>query len=138
MRNYFYFFLLLLFVSCTETTKVNYPYELIDSKVESAGAFENSMYLYTIPEQVNIDTLKMFCTEKKKEFNSGAFHYIVFFDSKENASFPTNPITAFYGGDEKIMKHIKAYYEFNAVNGYSELHVFDKNSYESPSNTIKL
>lgn len=96
------------------------------------------MQLYTITNDINIDTLKMFCIEKKDDFTKGVFHYIVFFDSKENAVFPSNPFTAFYGTDENAMKHIKAYYEFNRLNGYSELRIYEKNSFESPATTIKL
>jgi len=96
------------------------------------------MELYTVENEINIDTLKMFCLEKKNDFTNGVFHYIIFFDQKENAVFPSNPFTALYGTDENTMKHIKAYYEYNRMNGYSQLNVFEKNSFESPATTIKL
>jgi len=138
MRKLFYLFALLLTISCSDTPKINYPYTFVDTKSETSGATENFMELYTITNDINIDTLKMFCLEKKNGFNDGAFHYIVFFDSKDNAVFPSNPFTSFYGTDENVMKHIKAYYEYNRMNGYSELRVYEKNSFESPATTIKL
>lgn len=68
----------------------------------------------------------------------GTFHYIVFFDAKDNATFPNNPMTAFYGIDEEPQKHIKAYYEYNRLNGYSKLHVYETNSWESIATTYDL
>jgi hypothetical protein len=138
MRKLFYLIVLLLTFSCSDTPKINYPYTFVDTKSETSGATENFMELYAIENEINIDTLKMFCLEKKNDFTNGTFHYIVFFDSKENVTFPSNPFTAFYGTDENAMKHIKAYYEYNRMNGYSELRVFEKNSFESPATTIKL
>lgn len=138
MKRVFLLAVIVLITACSETPKIDYPYEFIDSKTETAGAYENKMFLYEIPESVNIDTLKMFCSEMKTEFKTGAFHYLVFFDSKENAKFPSNPFTAVYGGDEDLMLHIKAYYEYNVINGYSKLYVYDENAYESPSNTIEI
>jgi len=138
MRKLFYLFALLLTFSCSETPKVDYPYDFIDAKSETSGSVENTMELYTVPNEINVDTLKMFCLEKKNSFTEGAFHYIVFFDTKENAIFPSNPFTAFYGTDENAMKHIKAYYEYNRLNGYSELRVYEKNSFESSATTFKL
>lgn len=138
MKKTIYFLTTLTVVSCSTSPKINYPYTFIDTKTEKGGDYENSMELYTISDKPNIDTLKMFCAEKKESFSSGAFHYIVFFDSKDNASFPNNPFTAFYGIDEKPMKHIKAYYTYNKVNGYSKLNVYEKNSYESSATVIDL
>ena len=90
------------------------------------------MLLYTCGDKPNLDTLKLFCAEKKTEFTDGIFHIVVFFDKKENATFPNNPVTALYIED-KPMKHIKAVYTFNKANGYSQLDFYEKNSFESPA-----
>ncbi|MCZ2129308.1 MAG: hypothetical protein LC109_03475 [Bacteroidia bacterium] len=138
MKRLFYTLAIWIIASCSSSPSINYPYTYLDSKSEKAGTHVNTMELYTISNNPNIDTLKMFCNEKKSKISSGAFHYIVFFDSKENAVFPNNPITAFYGVDEKPMKHIKAYYQYNKINGYSKLHVYEKNSFESSATIIDL
>lgn len=122
-------------VACSSKPEINYPYIHIDKKMEEGN---NTMELYTIQKTIDIDTLKMFCLDKKTKFSGGTFYYIVFFDSKENAVFPNNPFTAFYGMDEEPQKHIKAYYEYNSVNGFSELKVYDLNSWESKPKIIKL
>jgi len=108
------------------------------SKTEAAGNNMNKMELFTTPDNLNIDTLKMFCKDKKGDMTSGTFHYLVFFDSKGNAVFPNNPMTAFYGMDEEPQKHIRAYYEYNRLNGYSKLHVYETNSWESKATTFDL
>ncbi|MFB6456680.1 hypothetical protein ACE38W_15515 [Chitinophaga sp. Hz27] len=112
-----------------------YPYTFLEEKKEIKGFAQkdNTMQLYTSAQPINLDTLKSFCTDKKKNFSGegGAFHYVVFFDKKENAVFPNNPFTALYGFDEAA-RHVKAYYEYNEINGYSKLCFFEKNSYQSP------
>jgi hypothetical protein len=104
------------------------------------NTMENEMELYTTPDTMNLDTLKMFCIEKKDEWSSEdkLFHYLVFFDSKDNAVFPNNPMTAFYGIEEEPKIHIRAYYEYNRVNGYSKLTFYEENSWESSPITFDL
>lgn len=122
-------------IACTSKSKIDYPYSFIEKKIENNG---NTMELYTVQSTVNIDTLKMFCLEKKESFSGGTFYYVVFFDSKENAVFPNHPFTAFYGIDEEPQKHIKAYYEYNNLNDFSELKVYESNSWKSKAEIIKL
>jgi len=138
MKKLIFALAILTMVSCSTKPKVNYPYAFVDTKSELVGNNENKMELYVISGNPNLDTLKMFCTEKKESMNSGVFHYIVFFDSKENAVFPNNPMTAFYGVDEKPQKHIKAYFEYNVMNGYCKLNVYETNSWESTATVIDL
>ncbi len=141
-------FLALIIASCSteadkETKKetkeeiikeeIIYPYKFINSKSEAEGGDVNEMELFAYSGEINIDTLKMFCKERKKEFTSGAFYYIVIFDKKEKSVFPNNPMTAFYGMDKEPQKHIRAYYEYNRLNGYSKLNFYEKNSWESTS-----
>lgn len=135
MKNLIYLLSIIMVIACSSKPKIDFPYTFIDEKTENGT---NTMELYTVPATLNIDTLKMFCLDKKGTISSGTFHYLVFFDAKENAVFPTNPITAFYGLDEEPQKHIKAYYEYNRVNGFSELKVYESNSWESKAEVIKL
>lgn len=124
----------------SETQKpIEYPFALVDTKKEDRKNDNsyNEMLLFTCGEKPNLDTLQMFCADKKKEFTDGVFHIVVFFDKKENAKFPNNPVTAGYM-DEKPAKHIKALYTFNRVNGYSKLDYYDKNSWESTAKTIEI
>ncbi len=116
---------------------IEYPFVYIDRKKEDEVAGYNEMLLYECGAQPNPDTLRMFCADKKKEFSDGIFHIIVFFDKKQNAVFPNNPVTAFYI-DEKPMKHIKAAYTYNRLNGYSKLECYSKNSYQSVAQEIEI
>ena len=122
-----------------QPAQINFPFEYIDSKKEIRNNDNsyNEMILYACGSKPNIDTLKMFCAIKKKEFTDGVFHIIVFFDKKNNAAFPNNPVTAFYT-DEKPSKNIKAIYTFNRVNGYSKLDYYDKNYWESAAQQINI
>lgn len=135
-------FLVLIATSCSTETEgetkeetkkeeFTYPYEFINSKSELDGSDVNEMELFAYSGEISIDTLKMFCKEKKQKFTTGVFYYIVIFDKKENAVFPNNPMTAFYGMDEEPQKHIRAYYEYNRLNGYSKLNFYEKSSWES-------
>ena len=118
---------------------ITYPFTYIDTKKEEAGnGSYDEMLLYSCGNNPSPDTLKMFCAEKKKEFTTGDFHVIAFFDGRENAVFSKFPITAFYGGDEVPMKHIKAQYTFNRSNGYSKLTCYQNNAYESAPNTFDI
>ena len=114
--------------------KIEYPFSYVDTRKEDRKNDNsyNEMLLYTCGDKPNLDTLKLFCAEKKTEFTDGIFHIVVFFDKKENATFPNNPVTALYIED-KPMKHIKAVYTFNKANGYSQLDFYEKNSFESPA-----
>lgn len=131
-------FIILFFYSCLTKNEIKYPFIFIESKTEIDNNFENKMDLYVVPENLNIDTLKMFCKEKKERFNNRGFYYIVFFDLPENATFPHNPLTSFFGIEEKPLSHIKAYYEFNNINDYSRLNLYQKNAYEGEVTQIEL
>lgn len=118
-------FLLLYFVAtilaACSTQQVIYPYDFINTKSEKNA----EMLLYSCGDKPNTDTLVMFCKSKKKDFQNGAFHFIVFFDQKGNASFPNNPLTGGHN-DEEQLKHIKAIYTYNYVNGYSKINAYEE------------
>lgn len=121
-----------ILTACSDE-KQKFPYEQLNSKTE-----ENAeMFLYSCGDEPNIDTLIMFCKSKKDDFQNGAFHFIVFFDKKDNASFPNNPLTGGYI-DEEQLKHIKAIYTYNHMNGYSKLDSYEANAWESKSNEIDI
>ncbi|MCZ8021402.1 MAG: hypothetical protein O9294_06540 [Cytophagales bacterium] len=138
MKKPLYLLLILIIASCSNISKVQYPYTKIESKTEIVGNNTNTMELYSTPNTLNLDTLKMFCKERRDNISSRTFYYLVFFDSKDNAVFPNNPLTALYGTDEKAQKHIRAYFEYNSLNGYSKLHVYETNSWESKKTTFDL
>ena len=120
-----------------ETTKVNYPYEFVNSKTEKTGNNINKMDLYAIKDIVQIDTLKMFCQKQKRDWKNGAFYFVVFFDDKSNAVFPNNPLTALHN-EEKALRHIKAVYTYNRINGYSKLNIYKRNAWESVAQEIDI
>lgn len=53
------------------------------------------------------------------------------FDAFANAKFPSTPFTAEYGLEEDALKHIRALYVFNKVNGFSEVRYHDKNIWDN-------
>ena len=118
--------LLTILNSCNN--KVNYPFNYVETKKED----DNEMLLYTCGEKPNFDTITMFCSEQKKDFNTGSMHIVVFFDNKSNAVFPNNPITALHN-EESQLKHIKAVYTYNNVNSYSSLITYETNAWEGKS-----
>jgi hypothetical protein len=124
----------------TDTAKkIDFPFSYVDTRKEDRKNDNsyNEMLLYTCGDKPSLDTLKLFCTEKKNEFKDGVFHIIIFFDKKQNATFPNNPVTALYIED-KPMKHIKAIYTFNKANGYSQLDFYEKNSFESSASQNQI
>lgn len=137
MKKYLFLaFIFLLGCSPEEkavTSVKKYPYTYIDKKIED----QDEMFLYEMGDTFNTDTLISFCKSQKQKFDNGAFHIVVFFDKKENARFPDNPIPAMYMED-KDLRSIKADYTYNNINGYSKLTVYDKNALESKHNSIDI
>ena len=135
------FSLLLLAFSCStnnDEKAEKFPYQFVNSKTEIVGNNQNKMDLFVHSGDMNIDTLTAFCKSQKNKFKTGTFYYVVIFDSKENAVFPNNPLTAEYGMDEEPQKHIRAFYTYNKLNGYSKLNYYEKNKWESTANTIDI
>lgn len=110
----------------------------VDSKIEKKGINVNTMELHHILDRYDLDELQKLCLHKKENFKSGTFYFLVIFDKKENATFPSTPFTAAFGTDDEIMKHIKALYTYNSVNGYSVLATYDKNMLQSVVKEIKI
>ncbi len=121
----------------TETAQViiNYPYEFIKTKSETIWNNDNKMDLYSYSWVLDISNLKKFSSQKKEEFKSWVFYFLVIFDNKESAVFPKDPFTASYWIEEVPQKHIRAIYTYNKKNGYSKLEYYDKNKRESPVKT---
>ena len=119
-------------------TKTEFPYNYLETKREERDDNNyNEMQLYTCGEKPNLENLQQFCSEKKTEFTDGIFHFVVFFDKKENAKFPNNPVTALFMEDAEL-KHIKAIYTLNNQNGYSKLDFYEKNNFESPAKSFDI
>ena len=76
-------------------------------------------------------SLKAFCKHQKQQNKAKVFYYVVIFDDPANATFPQTPFTAEYGIEEKALKHIRAVYVYNRVNGFSELRYYESNAWES-------
>lgn len=93
------------------STKSNIEY--IKNKRTKENFFYDEIFLYSVGEKPNFEEIKEFCITQKPTFKDGSFHVVMFFDKKENAEFPSYPISAVPGLDEKDLIHIKAYYTFN-------------------------
>lgn len=90
------------------------------------------MDLYFFSGKFDQGQLKQFCEQERLTFGKSRsktnFYYITFFDSQKNAAFPTNPFTGGFA-DEKNLKHIRATYGYNFVNGWSELTIYNPNAW---------
>jgi hypothetical protein len=121
----------------SQEEKTSWPYQFVKTKTEQA-AYRNVMDLFAFSGELDLENLKSFCRYQKKNNNAERFYYAVIFDEASNARFPTDPFTARFGLDEKAMKHIRAIYEYNNINGFSELSYYSKNSWESTANQIRI
>ncbi len=119
----------------TEEQEVSYQYEFIESKTETTGSNTNRMDLYAFSGEIDLMNLKEFLKEKKQGFNNGTFYYVVIFDNQANAIFPQDSFTAAYGLEEEPQKHIRAFYTYNKLNGYSKLDYYEENKWESVAQT---
>lgn len=98
-------------------------YEFVDFKIED-GKWKNEMFLYALHGPLKYEEFKALCLDIKSRARNEAFTYVVLFDKRENAAFPTNPFTAMYGGDDELAEHIKAIYGMCTFNKFSELRTY--------------
>ncbi len=96
------------------------------------------MELYALTGKFDVEAFRQFCKAKKSKANSKALTYIVLFDEARNASFPNSPFTALYGIEEEKIKHIVAVFEYNRMNVFSELSVYEPNMWEGKAKKEKL
>ena len=104
------------------------PYKFLQTKSEQGG--RDVMELYAFSGKFDPAALKAFCLDRKAKSTARAFYYAVVFDSAANAKFPTSPFTAEYGIQENTLKHIRAIYCYNRVNGFSEVRYHDANIWD--------
>ncbi|KGF71854.1 hypothetical protein DO97_15065 [Neosynechococcus sphagnicola sy1] len=124
-------------ISQPSITEKKWPYQFLESKTEQTG-HNNVMDLYAFSGKFDLDELKAFCLDRKQKSTAKVFYYVVIFDNAANASFPSSPFTAKFGLEENTAKHIRAIYEYNQLNGFSELEYHDKNIWENIPNREKI
>ncbi len=110
----------------------------IVARTEQIGNFINLMELACDPVETNRDELEYLCRERSKSSLFTLWYYLIVFDSEENAVFPQTPFTALYSDEEEPQRHIKAIYEYNKLNGYSVLSLYEKNKWESVAEEIRI
>lgn len=116
---------------------MDFPFQLVDQKYQSPGQNLNKMELYIPTGDIEVEALKQFCLSKKTWARFDDFYFMVLFDKAENAAFPQTPFTAAYS-DEQPQKYIKAHYTLNSLNGYSKLHLYEKNKWESIAQEFEI
>jgi len=79
-----------------------------------------------------------FCQSCRLQSNADMFYYAVIFDDSSNAGFPSDPFTAEFGLEESKLRHIRAIYVYNRVNGFSELRYYDTNAWEGRATRIRI
>lgn len=137
----------LIFVSMLVPTKNPEPEPDIANKLIKCKFIDlkmdkdrNTMRLFSVVgSEPDFDEFRKLCLRYKSE-NRHDDHpsFVVLFDEEANAVFPSNPFTAQYGIDENAMRHIKAFYDFNPVNDFSELQTFTENMWLGKSNRQRL
>ena len=133
---------LITFNSCEAKREIpkDTPFISIDQKTEDGDRVEFATY-----ENVNgypdWNKLKAFCLAKKDTWD-GRFYALIVIDDKKYAIYPSGFASALYNVmDDKevaIMKHVKAVYSYNAVNGFSELTTYETNMFEGKSYNEKI
>jgi hypothetical protein len=103
-----------------EHPAARWPYHYVKSKSEPAGKLSNVMDLYAYAGALDVEDLRSFCLKRRADNSASAFYFVVIFDRPENAKFPDNPLAAGFA-DLNTLKHIRAIYTYNRVNGFSEL-----------------
>jgi hypothetical protein len=111
------------------TAEKKWPYQFVESKTEPTG-HRNVMDLYAFDGDFDPADLKAFCKERKAKSPAKVFYYVVIFDKASNAKFPSTPFTAEYGDEEGALKHIRAIYVYNKLNGFSELRYHPQNLWQ--------
>ena len=106
-----------------------WPYLFVETKTEQT-AHRNVMDIYAFAGDIDAANLKAFCQERKEKSPAKVFYYVIIFDNASNAKFPSTPFTAGYGDEEGSLKHIRAIYCYNKLNGYSELRYHSQNVWE--------
>lgn len=114
-----------------------WPYLFVETKTEQSG-HRNVMDIYAFDGDIDPTDLKAFCQERKEKSPAKVFYYVVIFDKASNAKFPSTPFTAGYGDDEGAMKHIRAIYCYNKLNGFSEVRHHSQNIWEHISTLEKI
>lgn len=107
-------------------------------KIERIDGASDFIHLYECGNNPNILDLINFCKENMEQREDRFFFVIAFFDKRENSGFPTDPISAGYGDDVNLLRHIQALYTYNQVNGYSKLAYYETNAYESTTKEIVI
>jgi len=135
---------LLILTSCFETSlptaseSSKYPYHFVKSDVETVGPWTNTKDLYYCSDPIDVNLLKEFCKYKKATTRSEAFYFVVIFDNEKNTVSSKSKFNGGYADEPEVAKHIRAFYVYNAMNGFSELNYYEKNSWESMPQTFKL
>jgi hypothetical protein len=132
--------ILFIFLTCCSAPKEKdvYPFKLINSKTETAGAYTDQMDIYVPVGDINKEMLVKLCGAQKETGKEGKFYYLVVFDRIESVTFPNSPFTALYGIEEEPQKHILALYEYNRLNGFSRLTFYSKNMWEGKPVTVEI
>jgi hypothetical protein len=120
------------------TDTIDYGFEFIDKKFESAGMYTNRMDLYFPTRNFDPGNLDELCRLNRKTTEVTGFYYLVVFDKKENAVFPNSPLSALYGIDEEQQKHIIAVYISNMNNNYSKVSTYVPNMWDGKAKTYEV
>lgn len=119
------------------TAGVKWPYQFVGSKTEPNRP-HNVMDLYAYAGPLDPAELTAFCRERKALSTAQAFTITVIFDDAAHAKFPSNPVTALFGLDEETSRHIRAVYENNRANGYSELKYHPENTWDHAPEEVTI
>jgi len=96
----------------------------VKSRMDEEG---NILEVYAVEGSLNVENLKSLCQQKQHRTKAKSAYFLVLFDDPVNAAFPSTQFRDRFGTDDSARRHIRAIYEFNRANGYSELEYYDTN-----------
>ncbi|MCL4638048.1 MULTISPECIES: hypothetical protein [Olivibacter] len=102
----------------------------VKKRIETNASKVYLIQLFSVNHLVTKIDIGHFCHSLEKGPIHGAmFHAAIFFDDKEFAAFPSQPMTYVYSPHEEgdVMMHIKAIYSYDVANRLGKLHYYDIN-----------
>ncbi|RYD54940.1 MAG: hypothetical protein EOP56_17780 [Sphingobacteriales bacterium] len=126
-----------LIASCTSKDKQEF--ELIRSKTEQAGLDDSiRILLFACVEKNDLNSVKQFCEEQKRDFADNKYQVLVFFDNKDNVVYPQLPDPGLFLPEERFLKHVKAIYRYNYRQKKAKLDYYSNNMWDGNTTTTYL
>lgn len=112
----------------------------IKKRIETNNSKVYLIQLFAVNSMVTRKDIDDFCQSLESEpIHNAMFCAAIFFDDRQFATFPSQPMTYVYNPHEETeaMMHIKAIYSYDVMNRLGKLHYYDINYLiNQPENTV--